>query len=97
MVRIRALPFTAKKADVIEFFSGLKINQSGIIFLYGHRNKVVGDGFVQFSTPEDAVKALENNKKKMQDRFIEVFPSSMEEAIISDFPKYEREKFKKHK
>jgi len=83
VVKLRGLPFGAGKNDVIEFFSGMQIEDNGVLMLFDYQGRPKGECFVQFTTTEGAVKALEKNKASMGHRYIEVFPSSMDEAKMA--------------
>jgi len=83
VVKLRGLPFGAGKNDVIEFFSGMSIEDNGVLMLFDYQGRPKGECFVQFTTTEGAVKALEKNKASMGHRYIEVFPSSMDEAKMA--------------
>jgi len=83
VVKLRGLPFSATKADVVEFFSGLDIEENGILMLNDFQGRPKGECFVQFTTTQVSSKALERNKANMGHRYIEVFPSSMDEARMA--------------
>ena len=86
VVKLRGLPFTATKEDVIEFFSGLNIEKSGVQLMSGNKKKILrGDCYVQFCTTEEAMKALDRHMAEMGNRYIEVFSSSKQEASAAEF------------
>jgi len=80
VVRLRGLPYSATKTDIHDFFSGLEIENNGVLMVTDFSGRSKGECFVQFTTVEDSVKALERNKSNMGHRYIEVFASSMMDA-----------------
>merc|ERR1719471_1325923 len=80
VVKLRGLPFSATKADIFDFFSGLQIEENGILMVNDYQGRPKGECYVQFTTTDGSSKALNKNKANMGHRYIEVFPSSMEEA-----------------
>lgn len=82
IVKLRGLPFEAGIGDFRKFFSGLEMKDY-FKSLFDYQGRPTGECFVQFTTTEDAVKALEKNLARMGDRYIEVYPSSMNEAKMA--------------
>jgi len=80
VVRLRGLPFEARKGDIADFFAGLEIEDNGILMVTEKNGRASGEAFVQFTNSDDATKALEKNKASMGRRYIEVFRSSMDDA-----------------
>lgn len=80
VVRLRGLPFSSTEADISEFFSGLDIVENGVTIITDRQGRNSGEAFVQFSSPEDAVNALQRDRDVMGHRYIEVFPSRSEEV-----------------
>uniref|UniRef100_A0A1A8FHN4 G-rich RNA sequence binding factor 1 n=1 Tax=Nothobranchius korthausae TaxID=1143690 RepID=A0A1A8FHN4_9TELE len=76
VVLLRGLPFSCREDDIVNFFSGLDIAEGGITIVADNRGKNSGDAFVQFSSPEEADKALQKDREVIGHRYIEVFPSS---------------------
>jgi len=83
VVKLRGLPFGATKSDVEDFFTGMEIEDNGVLMLSDFQGRPKGECFVQFTTADSAVKALEKNKASMGHRYIEVFPASMDEAKMA--------------
>ncbi|XP_036601858.1 heterogeneous nuclear ribonucleoprotein H-like [Trichosurus vulpecula] len=79
-VRLRGLPFSCNKEDIIQFFSGLEIMPNGITLPVDFRGRNSGEAFVQFSTQEIAEKALKKHKERIGHRYIEIFKSSQAEV-----------------
>lgn len=79
VVRLRGLPFTSTEADIVQFFSGLEIVENGITFIEGRGSRKSGEAFVRFSSQEAADEALQRDREVMGNRYIEVFPSRIDE------------------
>ncbi|XP_073321399.1 G-rich sequence factor 1 [Pagrus major] len=79
VVRLRGLPFSSTKADIVQFFSGLDIVEKGVTIIPDHLGRNSGDAYVQFSSQEAADDALLRNKENIGNRYIEVFPSSVDQ------------------
>jgi|UniRef100_A0A6T2BNL8 RNA recognition motif-containing protein len=78
--RLRGLPFTATEQDVINFFYGFKMDTAEPV-----RFQMTADGghsglcFVKFATVEEAARAQTKNRQYLGQRYIEIYPSSVEE------------------
>lgn len=83
VVRLRGLPYSATKADIEEFFSGLEIESNGVLMISDFQGRSKGECFVQFTNVADAIKALEKNRCNIGHRYIEVFASSMNDAQMT--------------
>uniref|UniRef100_A0A8D3ATF9 RRM domain-containing protein n=1 Tax=Scophthalmus maximus TaxID=52904 RepID=A0A8D3ATF9_SCOMX len=79
VVRLRGLPFLSTERDIVQFFSGLDIAENGITIVTDHKGRNSGEAFVQFCSQEAAFAALQRDKEHIGRRFIEVFPSRIEE------------------
>ncbi|XP_037338256.2 G-rich sequence factor 1 [Pungitius pungitius] len=75
VVRIRGLPFSSTKDDIVQFFSGLDIAENGITVVLDRKGRNSGEAFVQFSSQQAADEALQRDREVIGQRYIEVFPS----------------------
>ncbi|XP_043849683.1 heterogeneous nuclear ribonucleoprotein H-like [Dromiciops gliroides] len=89
-VRLRGLPFSCNKEDIIQFFSGLEIMPNGITLPVDFQGRNSGAAFVQFASQEIAEKALKKNKERMGHRYIEIFKSSQAEVHMHHDPPQRR-------
>lgn len=80
MVRLRGLPFSSSDSDIVQFFSGLDIAENGITVIKDHRGRNSGEAFVQFCSQEAVDAALQRDRELIFHRYIEVFPSTLEEC-----------------
>ena len=74
-LRLRGLPFSAKKKDIEDFFYPLQLctDNDAIIFGLDKRNRPSGEAFVTFVSNEEALKGLNYDHKYMGERYIEIF------------------------
>jgi len=75
-VRLRGLPFGASKKDIADFFAGIQIAPYGITLTMDQDGRPSGDAYVEFTSGEEAEKAMKKHKEKIGHRYIEVFKSS---------------------
>lgn len=81
VVRLRGLPYSAQKEDIVRWFEDLQVTPIAadnvhIITDYG---RPTGVALVEFTSTQDAQVALTKDKQMMGARYIEVFPSSRDE------------------
>lgn len=75
-VRLRGLPYGASKKDIADFFAGIQIAPYGITLTMDQDGRPSGDAYVEFTSAEEAEKAMKKHKEKIGHRYIEVFKSS---------------------
>jgi len=77
-VRLRGLPWEAKKDDVADFLSRCEIvgGNAGIIINMDDRGRAAGDAYVELETRDDMETAISNHKREMGSRYIEVFEAN---------------------
>jgi len=81
VVRLRGIPFSATKEDIIRFFEGLEPMLEGVVIGTTREGRLSGEAFVQFPTKDLGKEAIEaKNRATMGDRYIELFPSTAGEA-----------------
>jgi len=88
VLKMRGLPFSARKADIIAFFGpgerggpSAVLREDSIHIVLEASGRPAGIAFVEFAAPEEARSAcLHRNRKMMGARYVELFPSSREEA-----------------
>lgn len=84
VVRLRGLPFSTRKEDIIRWFSeDSKITITPLtaddVHLISEYGRPAGTAFVDFQTPQDAQLAMSKDKQMMGTRYVELFPSSRQE------------------
>ncbi|XP_069599511.1 G-rich sequence factor 1 [Ranitomeya imitator] len=82
IVRARGLPWSCTAEDVLNFFSGCNVQSGteGVHFIFNRDGKPRGDAVIEFETADDLVKALEQHKKYLGQRYVEVFEMSHKDA-----------------
>lgn len=79
VLRMRGLPFSAGKDDIIDFFKNFSVSEDSIHISFNHEGRPTGEAFVEFASEEDAKAALAKDRMTLGSRYIELFQSSTEE------------------
>lgn len=58
ILKVKGIPFKACAADVRKFFSGYKIKAGGVSFIMHADGRPTGMAFIEFATPQEAVRAM---------------------------------------
>jgi hypothetical protein len=58
ILKVKGIPFKAGGGDVRKFFVGYKIKPSGVSFIMHADGRPTGMAFVEFETPQEAVRAM---------------------------------------
>ncbi|CAI9563725.1 unnamed protein product [Staurois parvus] len=84
IVRARGLPWSCTAEDVLNFFSECNVCNGidGVHFIFNRDGKPRGDAIIEFETADDLMKALEQHKKYMGQRYVEVFEMSLKDAEL---------------
>lgn len=70
VVRLRGLPYGCGKEDIEQFFSGLQIAANGITLTSDMEGRSSGEAFVEFTSAEEADKALGRHRQAMAHRSV---------------------------
>ncbi|CAH8531596.1 unnamed protein product [Schistosoma turkestanicum] len=85
VVRVRGLPYTTCKKQIIEFFQAVQapvmLNEQGIYLVVYPDRRPTGDAFVLFHEDDTATKALTRHKDYLGDRYVELFKASPSEMV----------------
>ncbi|GAB4835223.1 hypothetical protein Ancab_000132 [Ancistrocladus abbreviatus] len=84
ILRLRGLPYSAAKDDIIDFFKDFVLSEDKVHITYNSEGRPSGEAFVEFAGPEDSSVAMSKDRMTLGSRYIELFPSSqqeMEEAV----------------
>ncbi|XP_066510639.1 G-rich sequence factor 1-like isoform X2 [Hoplias malabaricus] len=73
-IHMRGLPFQASAADIVNFFSPIRVEK--ILMEYGSDGRPRGEAEAYFTSHQDAVTAMSKDKECIQDRYIELFLNS---------------------
>ncbi|XP_028078626.1 heterogeneous nuclear ribonucleoprotein F-like isoform X2 [Camellia sinensis] len=85
VLRLRGLPFSAGKDDIMDFFKDFVLSVDSIHITVNSEGRSTGEAFVGFANAEDSKAAMAKDRKTLGNRYVELFPSSHEEldAAIS--------------
>lgn len=78
-LRMRGLPFSASKDDVMEFFKVYNPVEGSILLTVRSDGRATGEAYVAFSSPDDSKKAMALHRSMMGSRYIELFISNKDE------------------
>ena len=74
---MRGLPFSACIGDVASFFRGLSsLDKEHVYFAYDGTGRPSGEAYITFACTDDYQAAMRLHKRKMGQRYIELFASS---------------------
>ncbi len=88
-IRLRGLPYTSKKFEIIEFLRGIRVSEEEIALLYDIEGKFSGEAYVQLHNEPDFKEALSFNLSELGNRYIEIFETNeneMSKAKLSQNP-----------
>jgi heterogeneous nuclear ribonucleoprotein F/H len=75
VLRLRGLPFSATKEDIVNFFRDFELTEQNIHLVLKRDGLPSGEAFVEFKSAEESKAALKNDRMKIGGRYIELFPS----------------------
>ncbi|KAL5831944.1 hypothetical protein ACOSQ3_017362 [Xanthoceras sorbifolium] len=85
VLRLRGLPFSAGKDDIMDFFKDFVLSEESINITMNSDGRPTGEAFVEFANAEDSRAAMSKDRMTLGSRYIELFPSSheeMDEAVL---------------
>jgi len=85
VLKMRGLPFSATKDDIVSFFDDAALSAAPLVHDSIHivtslDGRPSGVAFVEFASAEEAKAAMVRDRQSMGTRYVELFPSSREEA-----------------
>ncbi|KAK9692355.1 hypothetical protein RND81_09G258600 [Saponaria officinalis] len=89
ILRLRGLPFSARRDDIKKFFKDFVLADDVIHITYNSSGRPSGDAFVEFASAEDSKSAMAKDKMTLGSRYVELFPATreeMDEAIAGGRP-----------
>ena len=78
-LRMRGLPFTSTKKEIFDFFKAYEPVEDSICLTYRSDGRATGEGYILFSTPDNAKEAMALHRNSMGSRYIELFISNKDE------------------
>jgi epithelial splicing regulatory protein 1/2 len=73
VLKMKGIPFKATAMDVRKFFTGFRIKPEGVSFIMHVDGRPTGMAFVEFETPQEAVRAMEKDRAKFGPEYGERF------------------------
>lgn len=80
VLRLRGLPFSVAKREIVEFFAEAAVADENIHIVTHADGRATGEAFVEFKSPEESKAAMKKDKMTLGSRYVELFPSSRDEA-----------------
>jgi len=81
VIKLRGLPWESSAEDILSFFKGITINPNSVMMTRDRIGRGSGEAYVQFNSKEDYIKAMKMDRETIGSRYIEIFPSSLMEAL----------------
>ncbi|KAI9117840.1 hypothetical protein K1719_011255 [Acacia pycnantha] len=79
VLRLRGLPFSATKDDIMEFFKDFVLSEDSVHIVMNSEGRPSGEAYVEFASAEDSKEAMAKDRMTLGSRYIELFPSSLSE------------------
>ncbi|GAB2282491.1 hypothetical protein Dimus_017034 [Dionaea muscipula] len=80
ILKLRGLPFSVTKSDIVKFFGEFKLAEDKIHIACRPDGKTTGEAFAEFASADEAKRAMCKDKMTIGSRYIELFPSTPEEV-----------------
>lgn len=80
ILKLRGLPFSVKKSEIFEFFKDFKVVEGKVFIACRPDGKATGEAYVEFETVDEAKEAMVKDRKMIGSRYVELFPSTHDEA-----------------
>ncbi|KAF5178123.1 Epithelial splicing regulatory protein [Thalictrum thalictroides] len=80
ILKLRGLPYSATKYDIVEFFDEFELTEDNVHIGCRPDGKATGEAYVEFESVDDARKAMGKDKMTIGSRYVELFPSTSDEA-----------------
>ncbi|KAI3916156.1 hypothetical protein MKW98_004597 [Papaver atlanticum] len=80
ILKLRGLPFSATKSEILDFFGDFDLVEDSIHLACRADGKATGEAYVEFVSTDEAKRAMGKDKMTMGSRYVELFPSTPDEA-----------------
>lgn len=80
VLKLRGLPYSATETDIVDFFRDYDVKEENVRIARRPDGKVTGEAYVEFASADVAKKAMSKDKMTIGSRYVELFPSSLEDA-----------------
>uniref|UniRef100_A0A7C8Z8M7 RRM domain-containing protein n=1 Tax=Opuntia streptacantha TaxID=393608 RepID=A0A7C8Z8M7_OPUST len=79
-LRMRGLPFSVTKEDIVKFFGEFNVTEDKIHIACRADGKTTGEAYVEFASADEAKRAMCKDRKTIGTRYVELFPSTPDEV-----------------
>ncbi|KAK4409539.1 Heterogeneous nuclear ribonucleoprotein F [Sesamum angolense] len=80
ILKMRGLPYSVRKSEIVKFFGDFHVMEDKIQIAFRSDGKATGEAYVEFASAEEARKAMSKDKMLIGSRYVELFPSTPDEA-----------------
>jgi len=80
ILRMRGLPFSVTKEQIVKFFGDFNVVKDKIHITCCADGKTTGEAYVEFASAGEAKKAMCKDQMTIGTRYVELFPSTPDEA-----------------
>ncbi|KAJ3708825.1 hypothetical protein LUZ61_012530 [Rhynchospora tenuis] len=81
ILKLRGLPYSVTRAEIVEFFGEeFHLKESDVHICCRFDGKATGEAFAEFPSADIAKQAMSRDKMTIGSRYVELFPSTPEEA-----------------
>ncbi|KAF8377451.1 hypothetical protein HHK36_030828 [Tetracentron sinense] len=80
ILKLRGLPFSVTKSEIVDFFGEFMLTEDSIHIACRPDGKATGEAYVEFASDVEAKKAMCKDKMMIGSRYVELFPSTPDEA-----------------
>lgn len=74
VLRLRGLPFSASRRDIVNFFKDFNLRENAVHLVVSAEGRPTGEAFVEFPSITLSKAAMNKDKMILGDRYIELFP-----------------------
>lgn len=79
-LKLRGLPYSVTKTEIVDFFEDYKVSEDRVHIACRADGKATGEAYVEFSSSEEAKRAMSKDRMLIGSRYVELFPSTSEES-----------------
>ncbi|KAK6127588.1 hypothetical protein DH2020_038678 [Rehmannia glutinosa] len=80
ILKLRGLPYSVRKSEIVKFFGDFDVLEDKVQIACRPDGKATGEAYVEFGSAEEAKKAMCKDKMMIGSRYVELFPSTPDEA-----------------
>lgn len=80
VLKLRGLPFSTSKRDILEFFRDYNLTDENVHILTHSDGRATGEAFVEFADAAESKAAMCKDKMTIGRRYVELFPTTKDET-----------------